>query len=495
MHSYSRKTALTSVPRIRLIIVEDDPKNSNEQKSALGKILDEAQINHINNHDGAISKILSRRHHIISTDLHILRNASTGSVIDTAAGLGVLRHPSCSRLTRRMILTGSEGSSDRFRTLDYAGQKGLLYLIKGSSQRPSEYPPRCNAYGWAECIAHFAEIPIPHSEGFADALARNEELGPRLLPYFAAYWRDARDHLPPPLAREANTIHTALTNASKRNDNTLGSDAVLAANRFRQWCLVLARAQTAALARHERLAAGVPLNLMRPPPAGNDDAAFLELEKAFCAPGHWLDALRQPWPSWHDHQGGDSGQALGRASEQVRRLRNQVAHTLNPIDRVDLPTLRVALWGLMDAAAYWADYSWFVGLRWEGGRWQGDRAIGRPPAWYQPFDLPQVIGGLNPSSSGQSQSNRVHQLQWRRRPPPAGSPPTAVDDFEPHLIDAWPWLRRHRIDNQSEAQIVALWTPLVSRGREGTEWLARGFDGTPTRLIVPDSDFASTPNP
>lgn len=486
------KNISTILPRIRLIIVEDDLEIVAEQKTALTGVLSNIEVNCANDHDGAISIILSRRHHIISTDLYMSRNALTASMVDTAAGLGVLRHPGCSLLNRRIILTGSEGSSDRSRTLDYAGQKGLLYLTKGSGQRPLEYPPRCNAYGWAECITHFAEIPIPNSEGFADALACNEELGPRLLPYFAAYWRDARDHLPPPLAREANTIHAALTNASQRNDNTVGSDAILAANRFRQWCLVLARAQTAALARHERIAAGVPLNLMRSPPAGTDDAAFLELEKAFCSPGHWLDALRQPWPSWHDHQGGDSSQALGRASEQVRRLRNQVAHTLNPIDRVDMPSLRVALWGLMDAAAYWADYPWFVGLRWEGGRWQGDRAIGRPPAWYQPFDLPQVIGGLSPSSG---RPNHVHQLQWRRKSPPAGSPPTAVDDFEPHLIDAWPWLRRHRIDNQSEAQIVALWTPLVSRGREGTEWLARGFDGTPTRLTVPDSDFALPPHP
>lgn len=464
-----------------ILVTEDHPTLEEQMQQAWVRLSGEAtdKLDVAFTFESARAKLLSRRYRVVSTDLRLTHSEGAPRFdvhpvdSDPQAGLRLLSTAGLSRLSRRVIYTGFSGSNEGQRALDRAGASGVLYLRKGNadSSKDNPYPPIVDAYGWAACLNHLAGGNVPSIDRFKELLQTiisQEQLAPRMTPYFEAFWRDAPLLLPAPLAREAAVLHEGFDRGQVTNDQ------MLAAHRFRQWVLVLARAQTAALAKS--------LNSRWPGPVvplgQSDDRAMIDLERRFETSDAVMNEVWTQHPSWRSHLGGEenrSGLALGAAAQALRQMRNRNVHSLKTAVAPDMADFREALLPLMDAAAYWADFPWFMNLRYEAGRWSVDAPLGHGSASKLHMDLPPDLK----LGSVRSSSERVHQLQWRR----TGRSGDGLDEFEPALVDAWPWLR------VVSGSLVALWHPIRAASPGQTIWQAMSFAGEAQQLQVSDREF------
>lgn len=477
--------------RTRILVVEDEVKQVADMEmawKAIGQNLDVLVF--ARTRADAQRQLLMRRFQAISHDLSLATVSGSSRMQDRdylensdhEGGREVLQAPGASLLARRIVYTGFRETYEGLKVLDLSARQGFFYLQKGVNA-PSDFPPKGNAYAWAACLLHLAGGHTD-DEGSLDFMekveAKHSDLKARLTPYFEAYWRDAPSRLPEPLAREALVIYEAVARGR------FGADHLLAANRFRLWSLILARAQTGALA--------ASCSLRWPndsPPAKDEDGAGLHLESLFQRAPESLATLWDAWPSWLSHLGGfEVGRtlALGPQAKALRGLRNDQVHSLKAARNLhhDLDDLREPLMALMDVAAYWADFPWFMNLRFEGGRWSGLVPQGHSASQWRTQHLPNNL--VRKFSGGRGSDDRIHQVQWRRLSS-ASTASEAADNFAPELVDAWPWLRRFRAADGSDT-VLALWYPIHRQERGGrTLWQAYTYSGQAVQITVADSDW------
>lgn len=336
----------------RILVIEDNPTWYNPMIRALERDYPEVvRTELVKSAKDAREALLRGRFHLGSHDLHI--PGITGDNAKVEEGVHIMQEAG-SLLLPQFVLSGFLGGPGGLSAARISGRLEAQLFSKspGDGLDHGDAPP-LSAQDWARLV------------GFSLGLAGDEGLPAKVheanrplnaLQYRPEYWRRASQQLPDPLAHAAQII---FADWNCKQESTLRS-----ADRYAEWTLRLAWAQTAVLLRALGGAVCSTLNNNR---RYSKETEFLD----------WLEKGKQTLlccPSWQAHltltERGTTD--LAESLKILRQKRNSSAHsTRDQSAREPLwRSLDTHLLTIMDIAAFWAQFPLFGRVTQRTGGWE-----------------------------------------------------------------------------------------------------------------------------